>query len=317
MATYGLKVFAGNSNPQLTQAICEALEIPLGKAFVGKFSDGEARIEIGENVRGADVFVVQTGAPPVNDSLMELLVMVDAFKRASARRITAVMPYYCYARQDRKNKPRVPITARLIADLITRVGARRILTMDLHAGQIQGFFDVPVDNLYASPIILPYIKEHFGPDLVIVSPDAGGVPRARAYAKMLKASLAMIDKRRADVNQAEALNIIGEVDGKTAVVLDDMVDTAGTLVEAARTLMEKGATAVHTCVTHAVLSGPAIERIQASPIESMVVTDTLPLNPEAKKCAKITCISASRLFSTAIRSIHNEDSISSLFDILH
>ena len=317
MATYGMKVFAGKSNPQLTQAICEALEIPLGKAFVGKFSDGEIRIEIGENVRGADIFVVQTGAAPVNDNLMELLVMIDAFKRASARRITAVMPYYCYARQDRKSKPRVPITARLIADLITRVGASRILTMDLHAGQIQGFFDVPVDNLYASPIILPYIRERFGDDLVIVSPDAGGVPRARAYAKMLKAGLAMIDKRRAEVNKAEALNVIGEVEGKTAIILDDMADTAGTLVAGSRTLMDRGAKAVHACVTHPVLSGPAIERIQASPISRLVVTDTLPLSPEAAKCDKITCISSSRLFSTAIQNIHNEDSISSLFDILH
>ena len=317
MATYGMKVFAGKSNPQLTQAICEALEIPLGKSFAGTFSDGEIRVEIGENVRGADIFVVQTGAAPVNDSLMELLVMIDAFKRASARRITAVMPYYCYARQDRKSKPRVPITARLVADLITRVGASRILTMDLHAGQIQGFFDVPVDNLYASPIILPYIKEHFHDDLVIVSPDAGGVPRARAYAKLLKSGLAMIDKRRAEVNKAEAMNVIGEVDGKTAIILDDMADTAGTLVAASRTLLNRGAKAVNACVTHAVLSGPAIERIEASPIDSLVVTDTLPLSPEAAKCSKIKCVSCSRIFSTAIRNIHNEDSISTLFDILH
>ncbi|MEM5787280.1 MAG: ribose-phosphate pyrophosphokinase [Syntrophobacteraceae bacterium] len=312
-----MKVFAGNSNPDLSNRICQILEIPLGKAMVGRFSDGEIRVEIGENVRGADVFVIQSGAAPVNDSLMELLVMIDAFKRASARRITAVMPYYCYARQDRKNKPRVPITARLIADLITRVGANRIVTMDLHAGQIQGFFDVPVDNLYASPILLPFIKEHFGNGTVIVSPDAGGVPRARAYAKRLKAGLAMIDKRRSDPNKAEALNIIGEVDGKTAIILDDMVDTAGTLVEATNRLLQEGARAVYSCVTHAVLSGPAIERIEKSSLESLIVTDTLPMSPEAASCPKVQCVTAAKLFAAAIRSIHNEDSISTLFEILH
>jgi len=317
MATYGLKVFSGNSNPELAQQICESLEIPVGRALVSTFSDGEVRVEIRENVRGVDVFIVQSGAHPVNDHLMELLVMIDACKRASARRITAVLPYYSYARQDRKNKPRVPITARLVADMITRVGAQRILTMDLHAGQIQGFFDVPVDNLYGSPILLPYIREHFNHDLVIVSPDAGGVPRARAYARRLLASLALIDKRRSDVNEAEALHIIGEVEGKTAVVLDDMVDTAGTLVEATKSLLEKGAKEVHACVTHAVLSGPAVERIEKSPLKSLVVTDTLPLRPQAAHCQKIRCVPSCRLFSTAIRSIHNEDSISSLFEILH
>ncbi len=317
MAVYGMKVFAGNSNPELSNKICDILEIPLGKALVGRFSDGEIRVEICENVRGADDFVIQSGATPVNDHLMELLVMIDAFKRASARRITAVMPYYCYARQDRKNKPRVPITARLVADLITRVGANRIVTMDLHAGQIQGFFDVPVDNLYASPILLPFIKEHFDRDLVIVSPDAGGVPRARAYAKLLKSSLAMIDKRRSDPNKAEALNIIGEVEDKTAIILDDMVDTAGTLVEATRTLLEKGAKSVYACVTHAVLSGPAIERIAKSALEGLIVTDTLPAKKENGAGGKVTCITAAKLFAAAIRSIHNEDSISTLFEILH
>jgi ribose-phosphate pyrophosphokinase len=317
MATYGLKVFAGNSNPELAQQICDSLEIPLGRALVSTFSDGETRVEIRENVRGVDVFVVQSGAHPVNDHLMELLVMIDACKRASARRITAVLPYYSYARQDRKNKPRVPISARLVADMITRVGAHRILTMDLHAGQIQGFFDVPVDNLYGSPILLPYIREHFNNDLVIVSPDAGGVPRARAYARRLQASLALIDKRRSDVNEAEALHIIGEVDGKTAVVLDDMVDTAGTLVEATKSLLEKGARQVHACVTHAVLSGPAVDRIEKSQLASLVVTDTLPLRPQAAHCRKIKCVPSCRLFSAAIRSIHNEDSISSLFEIQH
>lgn len=317
MATYGLKIFAGNSNRELAHQICDSLEMPLGRAMISTFSDGEIRVEIGENVRGADIFVVQAGAQSVNDHLMELLVMIDAFKRASARRITAVIPYYSYARQDRKNKPRVPITARLVADLIARVGAQRILTMDLHAGQIQGFFDVPVDNLYASPILLPYIREHFNGDMVIVSPDAGGVPRARAYAKILKAGLAMIDKRRSDVNKAEALHIIGEVAGKAAVVLDDMVDTAGTLVEATKSLLDKGATEVHACVTHAVLSGPAIDRIENSALKKLVVTDTLPLRPQAAHCRKIEVVPSCRLFSAAIRNIHNEDSISTLFEILH
>ncbi len=317
MAMYGLKIFSGSSNLGLAKQICSSLGISLGCAMLGTFSDGEIRVEIGENVRGADVFVIQSGAHPVNDHLMELLVMIDAFKRASARRVTAVIPYYSYARQDRKNKPRVPITARLVADLITRVGAHRILTMDLHAGQIQGFFDVPVDNLYASPLLLPYIREHFNGDLVIVSPDAGGVPRARAYASQLKATLALIDKRRSDVNQAEAMNIIGEVEGRTAVVLDDMVDTAGTLVEATKALLDRGARAVHACVTHAVLSGPAVDRIENSRLESLVVTDTLPMRPQTEKCSKIQCIPSFRLFSTAIRNIHNEDSISTLFEILH
>lgn len=317
MATYGMKIFAGNSNRALAQQICDDLEMHLGKALVSRFSDGEVRVEIGENVRGADVFVVQSGAYPVNDHLMELLVMIDALKRASARRITAVIPYYSYARQDRKNKPRVPITARLVADLIIRAGAHRILTMDLHAGQIQGFFDVPVDNLYASPVLLPYIRENFNNGLVIVSPDAGGVARARAYARRLKAGLALIDKRRSDVNEAEALNIIGEVEGRTAMVLDDMVDTAGTLIEATKSLAEKGAREVHACVTHAVLSGPAVERIEKSLLKSLVVTDTLPLRTEAAKCSKIMCLPSGRLLSAAIRNIHNEDSISTLFEILH
>jgi ribose-phosphate pyrophosphokinase len=317
MSTYGLRIFAGNSNPVLARQICGRLGIALADSLVSTFSDGEIRVEISENVRGADVFVVQSGCHPVNDHLMELLVMVDALKRASARRITAVIPYYCYARQDRKNKPRVPITARLVADLISRVGAHRILTMDLHAGQIQGFFNIPVDNLYASPILLPYIREQFGNNLVIVSPDAGGVARARAYAKRLHAGLAVIDKRRSDANQAEALNIIGEVAGMTAIVLDDMVDTAGTLVEAVNTLLEKGASEVHACVTHAVLSGPALERIEKSALKSLIVTDTIPLRSRAAECRKIACLPSCGLFSAAIRNIHNEDSISTLFEILH
>jgi ribose-phosphate pyrophosphokinase len=317
MATYGMKIFTGNSNPELAHQICDSLEIPLGRALVSTFSDGEIRVEIAENVRGADVFVVQSGAHPVNDHLVELLVMIDALKRASARRITAVIPYYGYSRQDRKNKPRVPITARLVADLITSAGTHRILTMDLHAGQIQGFFDIPVDNLYASPVLLPYIREHFNHHLVIVSPDAGGVPRARAYAQRLKVGLALIDKRRVDVNEAEALNIIGEVADKTAIILDDMADTAGTLVEATKTLLDKGAMEVHACVTHPVLSGPAVERIENSALKSLVVTNTLPLRPRAALCDKIKVVSTARLFSQAIKSIHNEDSISTLFEIQH
>lgn len=317
MSTYGMKIFSGNSNIQLAQQICETLGIPMGAILVSRFSDGEIRVEIRENVRGADVFVVQSGGYPVNDHLMELLVIIDALKRASARRITAVMPYYCYARQDRKNKPRVPITARLVADLISRAGAHRVLTMDLHAGQIQGFFDIPVDNMYASPILLPYIRENFNHDSVMVSPDAGGVARARAYARRLKAGLAVIDKRRSDANEAVAMNIIGEVAGKSAIVLDDMVDTAGTLGEAVNTLLDKGAREVHACVTHAVLSGPAVERIEKSALKSLIVTDTIPLRPEAAQCKKIKCLPSCRLFSEAIRNIHNEDSISTLFEVLH
>ncbi len=318
MAMYGVKIFSGSSNPKLTESICNNLGIAPGKILLSVFSDGEIRVEIQENVRGADVFVVQSGSHPVNDHLMELLVIIDALKRASARRITAVMPYYCYARQDRKNKPRVPITARLVADLLSRAGAHRILTMDLHAGQIQGFFDIPVDNLYASPILLPYIREHFSNDaLVIVSPDAGGVPRARAYANRLNADLALIDKRRVDANQAEAMNIIGDVKDKVAIILDDMVDTAGTLKEAAKTLKERGAKSIHACVTHAVLSGNAVKNIQDSEIESLVVTDTIPLKPQAALCSKIKVVSTAKLFSEAIKGIHNEDSISSLFEIQH
>lgn len=317
MATYDIKLFAGNSNRDLAEQVCDCLGIPLGKALVSTFSDGETRVEIGENVRGADTFVLQSGAHPVNDNLMELLVMIDALKRSSARRITAIIPYYSYARQDRKNKPRVPITARLVADLITRVGAHRILTMDLHAGQIQGFFNIPVDNLYASPILLPYIREIFDGNLVIVSPDAGGVVRARAYARRLKAGLALIDKRREEPGKAEAMNIIGEVQEKTAVILDDMVDTAGTLVEATNELLKKGAKEVHACVTHAVLSGPALERIENSSLASLVVTDTLPLRPETAACDKIDVLPTNGLFCQAIKSIHNEDSISSLFEIQH
>ncbi len=317
MATVGLRVISGNSNPELAKNICDYLGIELCRARIDRFSDGETLVEVGESVRGTDAFVIQSLAHPVNDHLMELLTIIDALKRASARRITAVMPYYGYARQDRKNKPRVPITARLVADLIATVGTDRVLTMDLHAGQIQGFFNIPVDNLYASPILLPHIREQFRDELVIVSPDAGGVPRARAYARRLNAGLALIDKRREDANRAEALHLIGEVKDKTAVILDDMVDTAGTLVEAAHTLLDNGARGVHACCTHAILSGPALERLAQSSFGSVVVTDTLPNRPERESLTNLKVLSSAVLFAEAIKSIHNEDSISRLFEIQH
>ena len=316
MATVGLRIMSGNSNPELAHNICDYLGIPLGRAKIDRFSDGETLVELGESVRGTDAFVIQSLAHPVNDHLMELLALVDALRRASARRITAVMPYYGYARQDRKNKPRVPITARLVADLLTAVGTDRVLTMDLHAGQIQGFFNIPVDNLYASPILLPHLREKFR-DITIVAPDAGGVPRARAYASRLNAGLALIDKRRADANQAEAMHLIGEVKDKTAVILDDMVDTGGTLVEAAHTLLDNGANSVHACCTHAILSGPAVERLSQSPFGSIVVTDTLPERVEKGGIPNLRVLSSAHLFAEAIRSIHNEDSISRLFEIQH
>ena len=317
MGTVGLRIISGSSHPELAQRICHHLGTRLCRARIEKFQDGETLVEMGESVRGTDAFVVQSLSHPVNDHLMELLVIIDALKRASARRITALTPYYGYARQDRKNKPRVPITARLIADLITAVGAKRLLTMDLHAGQIQGFFNIPVDNLYASAILLPHIREQFRDDLVMVSPDAGGVPRARAYAKRLHAGLALIDKRRPKENEAEAMHLVGDVKNKTAVILDDMVDTAGTLVAAARTLAECGAREVHACCTHAILSGPAVERLRGAPIGSVVVTDTLPSREGSASLTKLKVLSSAPLFAEAIRSIHNEDSISRLFEVRH
>jgi ribose-phosphate pyrophosphokinase len=279
---------------------------------VRRFSDGEIFIEIGENVRGTDVFIIQPTCSPVNDHLMELVIMVDALRRASARRITAVLPYYGYARQDRKVAPRVPITAKVVAEMLMVVGVRRVLAMDLHAGQIQGFFNIPVDHLYAAPVLLEYINETFK-NVVMVSPDAGGVERTRAFAKRLKADLAIIDKRRDRPNESKALNVIGDVMGKTAVLLDDMVDTAGTLCNAAAMLKEAGAVEVHACCTHGVLSGPAIERLEASVIKSLVVTNTIPLRGNAKECKKIKVLSVSHLLGEAIRRIHSEDSVSSLF----
>jgi len=308
-----LKVFSGNSNILLAQEISRELQIPLGKANVKKFSDGEIQVEIEENVRGMDVFVVQSTCTPVNVYLMELLIMMDAMKRASAERVTAVMPYYGYARQDRKVAPRAPITAKLIADLITTAGASRVLTIDLHAGQIQGFFNIPVDHLYSAPVMIEFIKKKFTNNLVIVSPDAGGVERARAFAKRLDATLAIVDKRREAPNEAEAMNIIGEVKGKTAIILDDMVDTAGTLTQAAGALSRRGTAGVHACCTHAVLSGPAIERIEASAIDSLVVTNTIPLNEKAECCGKITVLSVAELLGETIKRIYNSHSVSTLF----
>jgi ribose-phosphate pyrophosphokinase len=309
-------ILSGNANRPLAQKICEKLGKPLGEAEVRRFSDGEVFIEIGENVRGRDVYIVQSTCRPVNDTLMELLVMVDALKRASAKEITAVIPYYGYARQDRKVAPRTPISAKLCADLLATAGATRVVSMDLHAGQIQGFFDIPFDNLFSSPVLLQYLQKevpHKPGELVMVSPDAGGVERARAYAKRLEAGVAMIDKRRVGPNVAKAMNIIREVEGKTAVILDDMIDTAGTLTEAVAAVYDHGAKKVLAVATHGVLSGPAIERISGSRLEQVVVTDTIPLSTEAKACKKIVQLSVADLLAEAIYRIHNYDSVSSLF----
>jgi ribose-phosphate pyrophosphokinase len=308
-----IKIFSGNSNPGLAEQICSYAGVPLGRAEVKTFSDGEIAVEIGESVRGLDTFVVQSTGPPVNNNLMELLIMIDALKRASAERINAIIPYYGYARQDRKVAPRQPISAKLVANLITVAGASRVLTMDLHAGQIQGFFDIPVDNLYASPIVLDYLHKKFKNDIVLISPDAGGVERTRAFAKRLDASLAIIDKRRETANVAQVMHIIGEVKGKISIILDDMVDTAGTLTEAAKTLKEHGATAIYACCTHPVLSGKAVKKINDSPIEELIVTDTIPLNHEGSTCEKIKVLSVAKLFGEAIQRIHNSESVSSLF----
>jgi len=306
-------VFTGNSNPDLASKIVEYLGMPLCGAVVKRFSDGEIQIEIDENVRAKDVFVIQSTCHPVNDNLVELLLMVDALKRASARRITAVIPYYGYARQDKKVAPRVPISAKLIADLLTTAGATRVITMDLHAGQIQGFFNIPVDNLYAAPVLLEYIKSNFNEGLVIVSPDAGGVERARAFAKRLNAGLAIVDKRRSAPNKAKAMAVIGDVANKTIVIQDDMIDTAGTLTEAVNAIIERGAREVHACCAHAVLSGPAVDRINASPITSVVCTDTIPLNEKAAACSKIKVLSISSLVGEAIIRSYTGDSVTSLF----
>jgi len=309
-----MKLISGTANPELAQKISEYLATPLVQTKITRFSDGEIFVEIKENVRGADVFIIQPTCPPVNENLVELLIMIDAARRASARRITAVIPYYGYARQDRKTAPRTPITAKLVANVIVVAGARRVLTMDLHAGQIQGFFDIPVDHLYAMPVFLEYLKDKFrGEEIVIVSPDAGGVERAREYAKRLNATMAIVDKRRPRPNESEVMNIIGDVKDKIAVIIDDMIDTAGTICKAASAIMERGAKEVYAVATHPVLSGPAVERLAQSPIKEVVVSDTIPLREEAQRVDKIKVLSVSKLLGEAIRRIHTDDSISSLF----
>jgi len=312
----GIKLLTGNSNRKLAEEISKFLGEPLTDATVTTFSDGEIMVQINENVRGADAFVIQSTSHPVNHNIMELLLIIDALRRASARRITAVIPYYGYGRQDRKVQPRVPISSKLVADLIETAGANRVLTMDLHAGQIQGFFDIPVDHLYATPVILEYIKEHYynnADKLVIVSPDAGGVERARAFAKRLGCSLAIIDKRREKANISKVMNVIGEVKDKVTIILDDMIDTAGTTVQAAKVLAEKGAKKISAACTHAVLSGPAVERINTSFLDEVIVTNTIPLDSKKKQCSKLTILSIASLFAEAIKRIHEETSISSLF----
>ncbi|MCC7111735.1 MAG: ribose-phosphate pyrophosphokinase [Deltaproteobacteria bacterium] len=314
----GIKIFTGTSNTGMADDVARFLETPLGKSRVTRFSDGEIQVEIQESVRGMSTFVLQSTSPPANEHLMEMLVMIDALKRASADEITAVIPYYGYARQDRKVAPRAPITAKLVADLISTAGATRVISMDLHAGQIQGFFDVPFDHLYATPVMLSDMRERFGldngdSDVVIVAPDAGGVERARAYAKRLQCGLAIIDKRRTGPNVAEVMNIIGDVDKKRAIIIDDMVDTAGTLVQAARAIVASGAKDVWAYATHAVLSGPAIERIDGSPLKELVVTDTIALRDAARACKRIRTLSVAPLVAEAIKRVHTGESISTLF----
>ena len=309
-----IRVFSGNSNLNLAQKICDALGVPLGNAGVKTFSDGEVMVEIGENVRGRDVYVVQSTCAPTNNNLMELLVLTDALKRASAATITAVIPYYGYARQDRKDAPRTPISAKLVADLVTTAGVDRVVTIDLHAAQIQGFFNIPVDNLYAAPVILNHLKERFaGQDIVMVTPDAGGTERARGFAKRLECPMALIDKRRTGPNVAEVMHLIGDVKGKIAIILDDMIDTAGTLTQAAGALKQNGADAIYAAATHGVLSGPAIDRINGSVIEEVLLTDTIPLGERADRTSKIKVLSVAPLLAEAIRRIHEDESVSSLF----
>lgn len=311
-----LKVFSGRAHQTLAREICTQLNVAPGHATLYSFSDGETYVQIDENVRGADVFVIQPTCPPsVNDYLMELLIMLDAFKRSSARRITAVIPYYGYARQDRKDKPRVPITAKLAADLISAAGADRVLTLDLHAAQIQGFFNIPVDHLFAAPVIVGHLKLLEMQDLTIVSPDAGGVERARAYAKRLGASLAIIDKRRFATNQTEVMNIIGDVEGRNVFIVDDIIDTAGTLIHSAQALFDKGARSISAACTHAVLSGPAIERINSSKLDLVVATNSIPTQEKEADCSKLKTLSVANLLAEAIMRIHNEDSVSSLFEM--
>ncbi|MBI3804478.1 MAG: ribose-phosphate pyrophosphokinase [Nitrospirae bacterium] len=308
-----LKLFSGNSNPVLTKEICDYLGISLGHAIVSTFSDGEIFVKLEENVRGSDVYVVQSTSEPVNNHIMELLILIDALKRASAEEITAVIPYYGYARQDRKDQPRVPITAKLCADLVATSGAHRVLTMDLHAGQIQGFFNIPVDHLYATPVLLDYFQKKKFNDLVVVSPDAGGVERARAFAKRMNVGLAIIDKRREGPNRTKIMNIIGEVAGRDILILDDMIDTAGTITQAAAAIKAKGAGRIIAGCTHPVLSGPALQRLNDAPIDEVVVTNSIPLKGKEEICKKITTLSVASLLGEAIKRIHEEASVSSLF----
>ena len=308
-----LKVFAGNSNPALVKEICDYLKVEQGNALVSTFSDSEIRVQVNENVRGKDVFLFQSICDPVNKHLMELLLLLDALKRSSAYRITAVIPYYGYGRQDRKDQPRVPISAKLVADLIATAGAGRVLTMDLHAGQIQGFFNIPVDHLYAAPVLLEYVEKRGGQDLVVVSPDAGGVERARAFAKRMQANLAIIDKRREGPNESQVMHIIGDVSGRDALLLDDMIDTAGTIAQGAQACADHGARRVWTACTHAVLSGPALDRLNASKLDEVVVTNTIPLNGKERTCPKLRVLSVAPLLGEAIKRIHEEESVSSLF----
>jgi ribose-phosphate pyrophosphokinase len=308
-----LKVFSGNANRSLAEEICHELNIEIGRAMVRHFADGEIYLQIQENVRGADVFVIQPTCTPVDRNLMELLLMIDALKRASAQRITAVLPYYGYARQDRKDKPRVPISAKLVASLMETAGADRILALDLHAAQIQGFFNVPVDHLFSSPVMIDYFKAQNVADVTVVSPDAGGVERARAFAKRLNVPLAIIDKRREEANVAEVMNVIGAVDGRNCLIVDDLIDTAGTLVKGAEALLAKGAKSVSACATHAVLSGPAVERIEASALKEVVFSNSIPLKQEAAASKRIKALSVGPLLARAIQSIHEETSVSILF----
>jgi len=308
-----LKIFSGSANTDLTHEICEYLRCSMGKASITRFSDGEIYFQIEENVRGADVFLVQPSCTPVDSNLMELFLMIDAFKRSSARRITAVLPYFGYARQDRKDKPRVPISSKLVSDLLVASGTHRLLTMDLHAPQIQGFFSIPVDHLFAAPVLVEYFQKLKLPNLTVVSPDAGGVERARAFAKRLNAELAMVNKRRLEANVAQVMNVIGDVEGQNCLVVDDMIDTAGTLVKTVEALKDSGAVKVYACATHPVLSGPAVERIEKSQLEEVIVTNTIPLSAEKRKCKKIRTLSVAKLLGEAVKAIHDETSVSGLF----
>ncbi len=310
---HALKLFSGNAHLALAEEICKHLGAKLGDINVDRFPDGEVRLQIQENVRGADVFVIQPTCRPVNENLLELLVMLDAFRRASANRITAVMPYYGYARQDRKDRPRVPISAKLVADLLTSAGADRVLALDLHAGQIQGYFDIPVDHLFATPVTVEYFRQMKLKNLTVVAPDPGGVERARSFAKKMRVPLAIIDKRREDPRVVEVMNVIGDVSSRTCLIVDDMIDTGGTLVRSAQALLEKGAVKVYACCTHGVFAGDAIKKICDAPLEQVVATNSIPLSHEGRQCAKIRVLSVGKLLAEAIHSIHEETSVSKLF----